>query len=52
MKVLLLIGTRKGGFVATSDVGRANWTLAGPFLKGCEEFTHALNRYPVAEQPG
>ena len=36
MKTLLLIGTRKGGFIATSDASRAQWTLAGPFLKGCE----------------
>ena len=36
MSVLLLIGTRKGGFIATSDQSRTNWTLAGPFLKGCE----------------
>jgi len=36
MTVLLLIGTRKGGFVATSDASRSTWTLAGPFLKGCE----------------
>ena len=36
MKVSLLIGTRKGGFIATSDAARATWTLAGPFLKGCE----------------
>jgi photosystem II stability/assembly factor-like uncharacterized protein len=36
VKILLLIGTRKGGFVATSDTSRAKWTLAGPLLKGCE----------------
>jgi hypothetical protein len=32
MRILLLIGTRKGGFVATSDASREQWTLAGPFL--------------------
>src|SRR5213082_3928577 len=36
MKLLLLIGTRKGGFIATTDEARSKWTLAGPFLKGCE----------------
>jgi photosystem II stability/assembly factor-like uncharacterized protein len=36
MKTLLLIGTRKGAFVAESDALRHNWTLKGPFLKGCE----------------
>lgn len=33
---LLLIGTRKGGFIATSDAARRSWTLKGPILKGCE----------------
>jgi photosystem II stability/assembly factor-like uncharacterized protein len=36
MAVLLLIGTRKGGFIATSDASRTNWTVKGPFMKGCE----------------
>jgi len=36
MKTLLLIGTRKGGFVAESDSSRRSWNLKGPFLKGCE----------------
>jgi photosystem II stability/assembly factor-like uncharacterized protein len=36
MRVLLLIGTRKGGFIATSDAARRDWTMQGPFLKGCE----------------
>jgi hypothetical protein len=34
--ILLLIGTRKGGFIATSDTSRAKWTLSEPLLKGCE----------------
>jgi photosystem II stability/assembly factor-like uncharacterized protein len=29
--VLLLIGTRKGAFIATSDAARREWTLFGPF---------------------
>lgn len=36
MQTLLLIGTRKGGFIATSDPTRRAWTLKGPILKGCE----------------
>jgi photosystem II stability/assembly factor-like uncharacterized protein len=36
MHTRLLIGTRKGGFIATSDAARRAWTLEGPFLKGCE----------------
>jgi hypothetical protein len=35
MRVMLLIGTRKGGFIASSD-DRQSWTLRGPFLKGTE----------------
>ena len=36
MRVMLLIGTRKGGFIATADSERRSWTLKGPFLKGAE----------------
>jgi len=36
MQVLLLIGTRKGGFIAAADGRRRDWTLTGPILKGCE----------------
>ena len=36
MRTLLLIGTRKGGFIAESDASRRTWTLTGPLLKGCE----------------
>jgi photosystem II stability/assembly factor-like uncharacterized protein len=36
MTTLLLIGTRKGAFVAESDASRHTWKLKGPFLKGCE----------------
>ncbi len=36
MHVLLLIGTRKGGFLAKADSGRSRWTLTGPFLAGTE----------------
>lgn len=36
MPVLLLIGTRKGGFIAASQASRQHWTVKGPLLKGCE----------------
>ena len=36
MQILLLIGTRKGAFIAKSDGRRRDWTLSGPILKGCE----------------
>jgi photosystem II stability/assembly factor-like uncharacterized protein len=36
VRVLLLIGTRKGAFIATSEDSRRAWNLRGPFLKGSE----------------
>ena len=36
MTIRLLIGTRKGGFIATSDEARRDWSLTGPLLKGHE----------------
>jgi photosystem II stability/assembly factor-like uncharacterized protein len=36
MPIHLLIGTRKGGFIATSDADRREWSLRGPLLKGHE----------------
>jgi len=32
-KLLLLLGTRKGVFIASSDAARQNWSLAGPFCE-------------------
>ena len=32
-KLILLLGTRKGVFLATSDAGREAWSLAGPFCE-------------------
>lgn len=43
-KLCLLVGTRKGGFVFTSDDGRKNWKLSGPHLKGNEIFHMAYDR--------
>ena len=33
-KVLVLVGTRKGGFILQSDIKRENWELMGPLFKG------------------
>jgi photosystem II stability/assembly factor-like uncharacterized protein len=33
-RVLLLVGTRKGAFIAESDAARAAWTLRGPMCEG------------------
>ncbi len=33
-RVLLLVGTRKGAFIAESDAGRREWALRGPFCEG------------------
>ena len=35
-KVMLMLGTRKGAFLAFSEAERRRWELAGPFLKGVE----------------
>ena len=32
-KVLILLGTKKGAFIAESDAGRRSWTLSGPFCE-------------------
>jgi len=33
---MLMIGTRKGGFLAFSDLDRKHWEIKGPFFKGIE----------------
>jgi hypothetical protein len=35
-QLLLMIGTRKGAFLASSAPDRRKWDLKGPFLKGSE----------------
>ena len=35
-KIRLLVGTRKGGFILTSDGTRQKWDVAGPFFGGWE----------------
>ena len=34
IRVLLLVGTRKGAFIAESDAERRTWTLRGPLCEG------------------
>ena len=34
--VRVLVGTKKGGFICTSDEGRKNWTIEGPLFGGWE----------------
>jgi len=34
MKVVVLVGTRKGGFIFSSDRKRKEWTVSGPHFKG------------------
>lgn len=45
--VMLMIGTRKGGFIATAGADRTAWTLEGPFLKGSE--VHFVTYLPRTE---
>jgi len=41
-RTLLLIGTRKGCFVAESDADRRNWELRGPYCEGWPVY-HAIH---------
>ena len=34
--VRVLVGTKKGAFVLTSDANRENWDIAGPHFAGWE----------------
>ena len=43
--VRVLVGTRKGAFVLTSDEGRRSWTVEGPHFAGWE--TYHLKGSPV-----
>jgi hypothetical protein len=36
MKVRVLVGTRKGAFILTSDAGRTSWDVSGPHFPGWE----------------
>ena len=35
-QLMLMIGTRKGAFLAFSDAGRATWEITGPMFKGVQ----------------
>ena len=37
-QIVLLVGTKKGGFILSSDAARENWSLDGPFHAGSEVF--------------
>ncbi len=43
-KMVLLVGTKKGAFVFTSDRGRKRWKFSGPHLKGREIYNMAYDR--------
>ncbi len=43
-RVCLLVGTRKGGFVFTSDANRKRWKATGPHMKGNEIYHMAYDR--------
>src|SRR5438477_354083 len=36
--VRVLVGTRKGAFILTSDAGRQNWDVSGPHFAGWEMY--------------
>ena len=37
-KIRVLVGTRKGGFILTSDEKRQEWEIKGPLFAGLEIF--------------
>jgi len=37
-KVMVLVGTKKGGFIMTSDAARQKWSMDGPHFAGAEVF--------------
>lgn len=42
--MILLVGTRKGAFIFTSDKARKRWKPSGPYLKGNEIYNVAYDR--------
>ena len=36
--VMVLLGTRKGAFILSSDRSRKNWQVSGPYSPGSEVF--------------
>jgi photosystem II stability/assembly factor-like uncharacterized protein len=49
-QVMLMIGTRKGAFLARSDGDRARWEVTGPLLKGAE-VNHVTMLRGTGEKP-
>src|SRR5688500_4021759 len=45
-RVMVLIGTRKGTFIAESDTSRKDWQIRGPLAGGFMEFDG--NKFPVS----
>ena len=37
-RIRVLVGTRKGAFILTSDAARRDWQVSGPFFGGWEIF--------------
>lgn len=38
--IRVLVGTRKGAFILTSDAKRQKWEIAGPLFGGWEHLSH------------
>ena len=36
---MVLVGTRKGAFILSSDKSRKNWQVSGPTARGVKYFT-------------
>ena len=48
-RVRVLVGTKKGAFVLTSDGARKNWDVSGPFFAGWEMYhLKGRPRTPIA----
>ena len=47
-KVRVLVGTRKGAFILTSDGARKRWKVSGPHFAGWEIRTASTRRKPAA----
>ena len=41
--IILMVGTRKGAFLATSDQARRNWAVSGPHHAGSDIFHMAYD---------
>lgn len=41
--VLLMVGTKKGSFILSSDPARRKWNMSGPFNQGADVFHMAYD---------